>query len=77
MNATAVTLVNTKRRTGAGVIAISIAKAVKAAVSWFAEACRSLCRTRQAARRADARFLAAAYSDPRIMAEFGRSPLPC
>jgi hypothetical protein len=68
MNATAVTLVNTNAAPAAGVIAISIAKAVKAAASWIAEAAEAYA-ARAAARRADARFLAAAYSDPRIMAE--------
>ena len=63
MNATAVTLVNTNAVPAAGVIAISIAKAVKAAANWIAEAAEAY------AARADARFLAAAYSDPRIMAE--------
>ena len=38
MNATAVTLVNTNAASAAGVIAISIARAVKAAASWIAEA---------------------------------------
>ena len=68
MNATAVTLVNTNAAPAAGVIAISIAKAVKAAANWIAEAAEAYA-ARAAARRADARFLAAAYSDPRIMAE--------
>ena len=68
MNATAVTLVNTNAAPAAGVIALSIAKAVKAAASWIADAAEAYA-VRAAARRADARFLAAAYSDPRIMAE--------
>jgi hypothetical protein len=68
MNATAVTLVNTNAAPAAGVIAISIAKAVKAAASWIADAAEAYA-ARASARRADARFLAAAHSDPRIMAE--------
>ena len=68
MNATAVTLVNTNAAPAAGVIAIGIAKAIKAAAAWIAAAAEAYA-ARAAARRSDARFLAAAQSDPRIMAE--------
>lgn len=68
MNTTAVTLVNTNAAPASGVIAVAIAKVVKATAAWIVDAAEAYA-ARAAARRADERFLAAAYSDPRIMAE--------